>query len=189
MKWCTTGGPVLHLGGCCGTPLCGNLLDEVADAGMRLLQHRITRAVLPCEPVCCSMTSTELSVHQHPRLKGERLLLRRSINLQPTSPAAPSGRLYVEITRSSIMSTGTRPPACAHHRGTAGLALRSAAMRICRRALIPLFSFDSDGGGINHVFLPVLSQPRSLLVPGKRHRPKIKQSAFRQAQSAPAQRQ
>lgn len=22
MKWCTTGGPVLHLGRCCGTPLC-----------------------------------------------------------------------------------------------------------------------------------------------------------------------
>lgn len=37
MKWCTTGGPVLHLGRCCGTPLCGNLLEEVEDAGMRLL--------------------------------------------------------------------------------------------------------------------------------------------------------
>lgn len=24
MKWCTTGGPVLHLGRCCGTPQCGN---------------------------------------------------------------------------------------------------------------------------------------------------------------------
>lgn len=92
MKWCTTGGPVLHLGRCCGTPLCGNLLEEVEDAGMRLLhtasinththarapsQHRLharsegKKKKIPSH-FCCNMTSREpsgkLSVHQHPRL-------------------------------------------------------------------------------------------------------------------------
>lgn len=55
MKWCTTGGPVLHLGRCCGTPLKlgGNLLEEVEDAGMRrlllllLTRHRVTQGRIP----------------------------------------------------------------------------------------------------------------------------------------------
>lgn len=55
MKWCTTGGPVLHLGRCCGTPLKlgGNLLEEVEDAGMRrlllllLTRHRVTQGANP----------------------------------------------------------------------------------------------------------------------------------------------
>lgn len=81
MKWCTTGGPVLHLGRCCGTPLKlgGNLLEEVEDAGMRrlllllLTRHRVTQGRIPSchgakkkekenRRLCCNMTSTLRSV-------------------------------------------------------------------------------------------------------------------------------
>lgn len=94
IKCCTTGGPVLHPGRCCGTPLEAKLLEE-EDAGMWLL-HSID----PCQaticrpqngPVGCNMTSVPVhSSTQHLHLKGGRvsvaLLLRKSIpiNLQPT---------------------------------------------------------------------------------------------------------
>lgn len=103
VKWCTTLGPVLHLGRCCGTPVWEPAGRGRGRRDAVATQHRLTTGAPVMlqsagpqnEPVCCNMTSTELSrmppVHQHPRLKGERLLfcaplLRKSIaiNLQPT---------------------------------------------------------------------------------------------------------
>lgn len=102
MKWCTTVGPVLHPGRCCGTPLCGEPAvrgrgrrDAVATgasiehgclhhahASVHLLQYDIYRMDDSGKP----------SVHRHPRLKGEYTSVRPfcanrfATNLQPTLP-------------------------------------------------------------------------------------------------------
>lgn len=102
VKWCTTVGPVLHPGRCCGTPLCGEPAvrgrgrrDAVATeastehwrfhhahASVHLLQYGIYRMD----------DSGKSSVHRHPRLKGGYTSVRPfcanrfASNLQPTLP-------------------------------------------------------------------------------------------------------